>query len=147
MIVSDMLQGSPVVTFTIEQSHENALQAVKRALAKQNLRVPAQLDITAGLKQDLRVNLGPCVVLFVDDPVLLLEAIIFQRGSAVFMPLAISVSGDHRRTTAMLRSAESLIEGGAPPGLVDPLLSLHSRVLKAMDTIGQRERDTVLLTA
>jgi len=147
LIVSDMLQGSPVVTFTIEQAHENALQGVKRALTKHNLRVPAQLDITAGLKQDLRVSLGPCVVLFVDDPVLLLEAMVFQRGAAVFIPLAISVSGDDRRTTAMLRSAESLIEGGAPPGLVDPLLSLHSRILKAMDTVGQRERETVLLTA
>ena len=49
---------------------------VRIALARQGLRAPAELDISARIRQELGAGVAPCIVLYVDDPVVLLEAVV-----------------------------------------------------------------------
>jgi uncharacterized protein (DUF302 family) len=112
---------------------------VRRALAQEGLRVPAELDVTTRLKQELGAGLAPSVVLYVDDPALLLEAAVFHRGAALLIPQPVVVSGNDRHAEVQVRSVEALMEGGVPASVREPLMNLHARILGAMETIAQRE--------
>ncbi len=126
-------------TFNIAEPYPIALRMVRRALAQQGLRVPAELDIAARIKQEAGAGVAPCVVLYVDDPVLLLEAIIFQRGAGLLIPQPLVVAGRHRQTEVLLRSAASLIEDGLALPVREALSGLHSRITRALETIAERE--------
>ena len=134
-----MTKEPSLVTFGVPDSHQTAIRMVRRALAQQGLRVPAELDITTRIKQELGAGLAPCVVLYVDDPALLLEAVVFHRGAALLIPQPVVVSGTHRHTEVLVRSVEALMEGGLPASVREPLLRLHARIVQAMETIAERE--------
>ncbi len=134
-----MVEGSPVVTFTVSEPFETALRQVRKALAQQALRVPVELDVSGRIRKELGVGIGPCSVLFVDDPVLLLEAIVFNRGAAVFIPQPLAVTGKDRQTQVVFRSEEFLVQSGLPASVREPLLSLHARVVKAVEAVAERE--------
>jgi uncharacterized protein (DUF302 family) len=134
-----MVEGSSVVTFTVAEPFETALRQVRKALATQALRVPVELDVSGRIRKELGVGLGPCAVLFVDDPVLLLEAIVFNRGAAVFIPQPLAVTGKDRQTLVVFRSEEFLVQSGLPASVREPLLGLHARVVKAVEAVAERE--------
>ncbi len=128
-----------MVTFSVVEPHQTAIRTVRRALAQQGLRVPAELDVTTRIKQELGAGLAPCVVLYVDDPTLLLEAVVFHRGAALLIPQPVVVSGNDRFTEVLVRSVEALMEGGLPASVREPLVNLHARIIQAMETIAERE--------
>ncbi|MBN9657563.1 MAG: hypothetical protein J0H49_05260 [Acidobacteria bacterium] len=134
-----MTKGPSMVTFSVAEQHQTAIRMVRRALAQQGLRVPAELDVTTRIKQELGAGLAPCAVLYVDDPALLLEAVVFHRGAALLIPQPVVVSGDDRHTEVLVRGIEALMEGGLPASLREPLLNLHARIVRAIQTIAERE--------
>lgn len=134
-----MTEAPTLVTFSIPGPHQAALRMVRRALAQNGLRIPAELDVTARIRQELGAGVAPCVVLYVDDPALLLEAVVFHRAAALMIPQPVVVSGNARQTEVSLRSAESVVQGETPAGVRDPLLSLHTRIVRAMETVAERE--------
>jgi uncharacterized protein (DUF302 family) len=135
----EMTKEPSLVTFGVAEPHQTTLRMVRRALSEQGLRVPAELDITTHIKQELGAGLAPCVVLYVDDPALLLEAVVFHRGAALLIPLPVVVSGNDRHTEVLVRSVEALVEGGLPVSVREPLLNLHARIVQAIATIAERE--------
>ena len=135
----EMTKEQSMVTFSVPETHQSALRMVRKALAQQGLRVPAELDVTSRIKQELGAGVAPCVVLYVDDPVLLLEAAVFHRGAALMIPQPVVISGNDRQAEVLVRSVEALMEGGFPASVRDPLLNLHARIIQAMETIGERE--------
>lgn len=134
-----MTREKSIVTFSVGEPHQTAIRMVRRAFAQHRLRVPAELDITTRIRQELGASLAPCVVLYVDDPALLLEAVVFHRGAALLIPEPVVVSGNGRQTEVLLRSFEALTEGSPPPSLRAPLLNLHERMIRALETIAERE--------
>ena len=135
----EMTKEPSLVTFGVAESHQTTLRGVRRALAQQGLRVPAEMDVTMRIKQELGAGLAPCIVLYVDDPALLLEAVVFHRGAALLIPLPVVVSGNDRHTEVLVRSVEALVEGGLPVSVREPLLNLHGRIVRAIETIAERE--------
>lgn len=127
------------MTFSLPEPHQSALRKVRRALAQHGLRIPAELDVTARIKEELGAGVAPCVVLYVDDPALLLEAVVFHRAAALMIPQPVVVSGNARHTEVLLRSAESLMRGETPVGVRDPLASMYARIVRAMETVAERE--------
>lgn len=123
--------------FIIPEPYPIALRMVRRALAQQGLRVPAELDVSARIKQEVGAGVAPCAVLYIDDPVLLLEAIIFQRGAGLLIPQPLVVAGGHRRTELLLRDAATA--GGLSASVRDALSCLHSRIIRALETIAERD--------
>lgn len=141
-----MTTWTPVVTFQVSEPYPTALRMVRRALAQQGLRVPAELDVSARIKQEVGAGVAPCTVLYIDDPVLLLEAIIFQRGAGLLIPQPLVVAGGHGRTEVLLRSAASVTEEGLSASVRDALLGLHSRIVRALETIAERDEVPSVVT-
>lgn len=112
---------------------------VKRALLEAGLRTPAELDIAASLREELCANLASSLVLFVDDPVLLLEAVMFYPGAALYVPQPIVLTGRGHSTEIQIRSRESLQSGGLPPSVRAPVLCLHGKVTRALETVAVPE--------
>lgn len=128
-----------MVTFSVGESHHNALRMVKKALSQRGLHISAELDVTTLIRQELGASLAPCVVLYVDEPALLLEAVVFHRGAALLIPQAVVISGNDRHTEVLVRGLEALVDGGLPVSVREPLLNLHARIVQAMETIAERE--------
>ncbi|HWQ54487.1 MAG TPA: hypothetical protein VN442_12455 [Bryobacteraceae bacterium] len=129
-----MTQAPTLLTFTIPEPHDAALRMVRKALARQGLRVPAELDIAASIRQELGAGVAPCIVLYVDDPVVLLEAIVFHRGAPLLIPQPLVITGYDRHTEVLARSPESMA-GDLPESVRDPFLDLLRRMVRAMESI------------
>lgn len=137
-----MLQGSsPLLTFSIRQPYQIAYRIVREALGDHGLLVAAELDITSRIKHELGVDVAACAVLLVDDPTLLLEGIVFHRGAALWMPQRVVISGNERQTEVFVRSAnsDSLVAGGFPSCLLDPIGQLQDRVVRTMKAIAEHQ--------
>jgi hypothetical protein len=134
-----MLDGSPLVTFSIREPHRAALLLLRRALSAHGLVAAAELDITSRMKRELGVGVAPCMVLFVDDPTLMLEGIVFHRGAALWIPQRVVISGNDRHTEVFVRSANSIGVGGFPPSIQDPIAQLQERIVTAIETVAERQ--------
>lgn len=107
---------------------------VRRALAQQGLRTPVELDVTGRIRQELGADVAPCTVMYVDDPILLLEAVVFNRGAALLIPQPLVVTGNGRESEVLFQSPEQ------PAGLMlesarEPLLGLRRRMVKAIEGV------------
>ena len=142
-----MHNGSQLLTFSIRESYPIALRLVRRALTQHGLLAPAELDVASRIKRELGAGVTPCTVLFVDDPALLLEGIVFHRGAALGIPQPVVISGNDRHTEVLIRSAKSLVLGGFPASAQDPLLQLQERIVRAMETIAEREEAPLLVNS
>lgn len=142
-----MTNEPSLITFTIDESGPRALRMVRRALTLHGLQTAAELDITLRIEQQLGAEVAPCVVLSVDDPALLLEGIVFHRGTALEIPQPVVVSGGDRRTEVLVRSAESLMAGGLPASVQNPVLQLQARIARAIETVADRVHDQMPVSA
>jgi uncharacterized protein (DUF302 family) len=133
-----MTKGPPLLSFRIDEPYDVALRRVRIALARQGLRAPAELDIAGRIRQELGAGVAPCIVLYVDDPVALLEAVVFNRGAALLIPQPLVVTGDSRHTEVLVRSPE-LPAGEIPESVRDPLLGLQVRMTRAIESIAERQ--------
>ena len=141
-----MMNGpSPLVTFSIRESYQIGLGLVRQALTEHGLLASAELDVASRIKHTLGACVAPCIVLLVDDPALLLEGIVFHRAAALWIPQRVVVSGNDRHTEVFVRSANSnsLVAGGFPASLLDPIGQLQERIIRTMETIAER-RESLL---
>ncbi|MEO8594092.1 MAG: hypothetical protein ABI759_12290 [Candidatus Solibacter sp.] len=128
-----MTKGPPLLSFIIDEPYDVALRMVRIALARHGLRAPAELDIASRIRQELGASVAPCTVLYVDDPAVLLEAIVFNRGAALLIPQPLVVTGDNRHTNVFVHSPEMPL-GGIPESIRDPLLGLQVRMTRAIES-------------
>jgi len=142
-----MHNGSQLLTFSIREPYSIALQLVRRALTQHGLLAPAEVHVASRIRQELGAGVAPCTVLFVDDPALLLEGIVFHRGAALGIPQPVVISGNDHYTEVLIRSAKSLVLGGFPASAQDPLLQLQERIVRAMETIAVREEAPLLVNS
>lgn len=133
------MKEPPIITYTVPALIDETLGKLRRALAADNLRTAVDLDISAHLKRELGVVLRESRVLYVDDPVLLLESMVLERGAALFVPVPVALCGREWSTRILLRSRESLGGSGLPAGVAEPLLTLHGRIERALEKVGERE--------
>jgi uncharacterized protein (DUF302 family) len=133
-----MTKGPPLLSFRIGEPYDVALRMVRTALARQGLRAPAELDITARIRRELGAGVAPCIVLYVDDPAVLLEAVVFNRGAALLIPQPLVVTGANRQAEVLLRSPE-VPSGAIPESARDPLLGLQTRMMRAIESIAERQ--------
>jgi uncharacterized protein (DUF302 family) len=131
-----MNRESPVLTYALEKPYEAAARAVRSALTRHGLRIVFELDVAGRIRQELGAAVAPSTVFYVDDPALLLEAVVFHRGAALMIPHPIVVTGDNRRSEVLLRNPDSL-NGGTPETVRDPLGNLLRRMMRTMETIAE----------
>jgi uncharacterized protein (DUF302 family) len=110
---------------------------VRIALARHGLRAPVELDVASRIRQELGAGVAPCTVLYVDDPAVLLEAVVFDRGAALMIPQQLVVTGDNRHTVVFVRSRE-LPWCDIPESIRDPLHGLQVRITRAIESVADR---------
>jgi hypothetical protein len=133
-----MTNGPPALSFRIDEPYEAALRMVRIALSRQGLRASAELDIAATIRMELGAGVASCIVLYVDDPVVLLEAIVFNRGAGLLIPQPLVVTGDNGHTEIHVRSPERP-GGDIPESVREPLLRLQLRMVRAIEGIADRK--------
>lgn len=133
-----MSKGPPLLSYTIDEPYDVALRMVRIALGRHGLRAPAELDIASRIRQELGAGVAPCTVLYVDDPALLLEAVVFNRGAALLIPQPLAVTGDVRHTDVFVPRPE-LPSGDIPASIRDPLFGLQMRMTRAIQSIADRQ--------
>jgi hypothetical protein len=80
----------------------------------------------------------PSMVLCVDDPTLLLEAVVFNAGPRLQIPQPLVVCGGNPNTRLILRSPDRC-NSDVPDTIRDPILSLQRRMTRALETIADRQ--------
>jgi uncharacterized protein (DUF302 family) len=141
-----MSKGPPLLSFIIDESYDVALRMVRIALARHGLRAPAELDVASRIRQELGASVARCTVLYVDDPSVLLEAIVFNRGAALLIPQPLVVTGDYRHTDVFVQSQE-LPSAGIPESVREPLLELQVRMTEAIESIADRQEAHLAVTS
>src|SRR4051812_8095901 len=106
------MNGEPAVTaYLIPEPFERALKAVREALHRGEVSVAAELDVSARIQRELNIGFGPCRILLVDSPCLLLEACTLDRAAVALLPLHVVLCGRGPQTVVHWMSAAAL--GGA----------------------------------
>ncbi len=129
-----------VLTFVIEEPFDVALRMLRRALAMEGLRVPHELNTSARVRQELGVGLRENIVLYVDDPVRLLEATVLNAAAGLFVPepVVLATYGEDR-CIACVRSLEPVILAELPPSVRSAVSNLHERILAGVHRIAMKE--------
>lgn len=133
-----MPKGPTSETFTAAAGFEEALRQIRAALRREGLCAAAELDITARIRQELGAGVASCRVLYVDDPALLLEAVVFHRGAGLLIPQPLVVTGDARHTEFVFRRRE-MLAAESPESIRDPLFDLLRRLERALESIAERQ--------
>jgi uncharacterized protein (DUF302 family) len=133
-----MTNGPPMTTYPISQPHEVAVRTVRAALKRCGLRIAFELDIASRIRNELGAGVAPCLVLYVDDPAVLLEAVVFHRGAALLIPQPVVITGDNRHSDVLVRSPESL-SGAIPESIRDPTLDLLRRISRTTESISEKQ--------
>jgi hypothetical protein len=124
-------------TWAIDEAFGKLVPMVRRVLAQAGLGVAAELDVSG--ESYFRPGIGrrSCVVLLVDTPVLLFEAIALDRGGAVFVPVHLVISGDGE--TSYVHWANPVTSSGLrPPAPAKaPLEHLCAQVARALAELPQ----------
>jgi uncharacterized protein (DUF302 family) len=135
-----MTNDRRIVVFNVEQRFDKAVRMLRRALALEGLRIPCEIDTAARLKQELGVGLPQNLVLYVDDPIRLLEATAIHPAGGLFIPEPIVVStADQHRSRVSIRSIELLASSDLPASLRAASANLHERILAAVQSIGHKQ--------
>jgi hypothetical protein len=92
------------------------------------------------LRTELGVGLRESIVLYVDAPILLLEATVFTIAGSLYVPepVAVAARGENE-SKVVIRSIKPLLDDGLPGTVREAMLLLHERILKAIQMIGHRE--------
>jgi hypothetical protein len=133
-----MTQDRSFQSYAVGERYDVAVRMVRIALAREGLRAPAELDIHARLRQELGAAVAPCVVLYVDDPTLLLEAVVFNSGAGLLIPQPVVVCGGSHHTQVIVRSPDRCTNN-IPETVRDPVLALQLRMARALETIADRQ--------
>jgi uncharacterized protein (DUF302 family) len=102
------------VTRVIPESFDKSVALIRRVLGAAGFTIVGEFDISREPYFQLGIASRSCVVLLVDTPVLLFEAIALDRTAAAFLPLHVVISGD--RDTSYVHWADPVaISGLRPP--------------------------------
>jgi uncharacterized protein (DUF302 family) len=134
------MTGEPAITtYLIPEPFDRALKAVREALARNNLSICTELDISARVKRELNMGFIPCRILLADSPYLLLEAAALDSSAAVLFPLHVVVSGRGPQTLVHWINAAAIEGVRLPIGAAVPLAKLQSLVTHSLDRIAMRQ--------
>jgi hypothetical protein len=122
-------------TRVIPEPFGKSVPLIRRLLLDAGLSVVEEFDVSRSPHFRLGIAPRSCVVLLVDIPVLLFEAIALDRAAAVFLPVHVVISGD--RDTSYVHWANPMISSNLRPpapskGALEDLCSRVSGVLSEL---------------
>jgi|SRR5947209_8106227 len=132
-----MKSGTVGITRVIPESFEKSLLLVRRSLSTAGLSVVQEFEMSREPCFQLSIARRSCVVLLVDTPVLLFEAIALDRSAAVFLPLHVVIIGD--RDTSYVHWVNPTIDSGLRPPAPSraALEDLYKRITEVLSELPQ----------
>jgi len=136
--VISMGDREPTITYAMDVDFDVAIKRIRRALATKQLSIAVELNASRRLNRALGLRLSPCQILFIESPLLLLEAMAIDRCSAAFIPLHLVVSDAGKRTIVHLLNPEYLRTDDAPLGIRIPVKRLQGELVDMLEEIAKR---------
>ena len=137
----ETMTAEPATTvFSIAEPYDKALKLLRETFGKEGLGIPMELDLSARIRRSLGISLAPCRVLFVDCPLLLLQAVALDASAATLLPLHVVVSGAGQRTLVHWREPASAGAASLPAEVKAPIRRLQTRLSEAVSRVGIRQR-------
>jgi len=133
------MNSEPAVTaYLISEPFDRAVRTVREALSRADLKVVTELDVSARIKRELNMGFGPCRVLLVDSPCLLLEAATLDRSAMALLPFHVVLYGRGPQTRVHWLNPAALGGVRLPAGAAAPLLKLQALVARAIERVAMR---------
>jgi uncharacterized protein (DUF302 family) len=133
------MAAEPTTVFSIAEPHEKALKLLRDTFAQEGLGIAMELDLSARIRRSLGINLAPCRVLFVDCPLLVLQAVALDASAATLLPLHVVVSGSGPKTLVHCREPAGAQAADLPVEVRAPIRRLQARLSEAVSRIGIRQ--------
>ena len=124
-------------TRVVPEPFGKSVPLIRRSLQGAGLSVVEELDVSSAPYFQLGIAARSCMVLLVDTPALLFEAIALDRAAAVFLPLHVVISGD--RDTSYVHWANPMASSNLRPPAPSKgaLEELCARVTNALSELPQ----------
>jgi uncharacterized protein (DUF302 family) len=137
------MNSEPAVTaYLIPEPFQRALSMVRDVLNRGELSIASELDVSARIKRELNIGFGPCRILLVDSPCLLLQACTLDRAAVALLPLHVVLYGRGPQTVVHWMSPAALGGVRLPTGAAAPLLKLQGLVARSIERVAMR-RDII----
>ena len=127
------------ITYMVPEPFEQAVESVKRAVLGGGLSIPAEMDVSSRIRRELGIAVRACRLIYVDCPVLLMEALAQHTAAALFFPLHVVVAGQELQTQVHVLSSLKNRQLGLPPGICVPVDRLQARLCQALEAIAGRQ--------
>jgi len=134
-----MNRQSAVAAYLVAEPFTRALHIVREALARTDLSIIAELDVSDRIRRQVSLGFAPCRILLVDSPYLLLEAVALDRSAAVLLPLHIVVSSRGPETLVHWLNAAAITGAALPAGAAGPLEKLQEQVAHVLGAVAIRQ--------
>ena len=139
ILVETAMNSEPAVTaYLVPEPFDRALRVVRDALARNELNIAGELDVSARIKRELNIGFGPCRILLVDSPCLLFEACTLDRAAVALFPLHVVLCGRGPQTVVHWLNPAALGGARLPTGAAAPLLKLQSLVTRSIERVAMR---------
>lgn len=130
--------ASPETTgafFVLNTGFDAALARVRQAIQGAGLTIVAEIDSARRAKRALQLQVPPCRLLLVDNPLFMLQTATINRAAGVFLPLHVVISGAGSRTMVYLLSLAYIQQPEMPIGVRAPLVELRGELFRALSGI------------
>jgi hypothetical protein len=128
-----------VVLFKIDKPFDVALGMLRRAIALERLYILHEFDTAARVRMELRVGLKQNIVIYVDDPIQLLEATVMDPAGALFIPEPVVLSTADKGCRISVRSMQPVFGSDLPVSLRRAVANVHERIVSAIQRIAHKE--------
>ena len=113
---------------SIPLSLEKTLKLLRRTLQTAGIDVVQQIELSPEFQSELAVGEDRCVLLLVDCPLLLFEAVAIDRAAAVFFPLHVVVTGGDACTSIHWAHPTAVATSRLPATVKRPVDALYARL-------------------
>jgi hypothetical protein len=111
---------------------EKTLKSLRRTLQAAGIDVVQQIDLSPEFQGQLSAGTKRCVLLLVDCPLLLFEAVALDRAAAVFFPLHVVVTGDDACTCVDWAHPAAAASCRLPATVKRPVDALYTRLTQLL---------------
>jgi uncharacterized protein (DUF302 family) len=111
---------------------EKTLKSLRRTLQAAEIDVVQQLDLSREFQGQLAADKSRCILLLVDCPLLLFEAVALDRAAAVFFPLHVVVTGDDAGASIHWAHPAAAANSRLPATVRRPVDALHARLTQLL---------------
>ena len=106
------------------------------------------MSTSGRLRMELGVGLKDSIVLYVDAPLLLLEATVFSVAGSLYIPEPVALSAcGASQCKVVIRSIKPFLDETLPAHVRQALLLLHERILSAFSVSPSAKRSLTISSA